>query len=139
MNAVHAKNSRALQLPSDRSFGIVTSVFFALVAGLPLLSGKEPRYWALVPVVLCATIASVKPVWLHRANVIWTRFGALLQRITNPVIMAVLFYMVLFPFGMVARMCGKELLQLKFSPEADSYWVQPDKPEGSEQSMTNQF
>lgn len=139
MSSVHARNSRALPLPSDRSFGIVACVVFALVAGLPLFSGRDPRYWALVPSLLCATIAIVKPAWLHRANVIWTRFGQLLHRIINPVILAILFYTVLVPFGMVARMFGKELLQLKYSPEADSYWVQPDKHEVSEQSMTNQF
>jgi hypothetical protein len=128
-----------LPVPSDRSFGVIASIFFLLVACLPLFSGRDVRYWALIPALLCGIIAIVKPAVLHYANVAWTRFGQLLHSIVNPVILAFLFFVVLVPFGMVVRICRKELLQLKFNPNADSYWVRPEKSDVADKSMINQF
>jgi hypothetical protein len=128
-----------LHLSSDRSFGVVVSIFFALVAVLPLLSGATMRYWALAPTLLFGLFAIINPSALHRANIVWARFGMLIQRIINPVILAILFYAVLVPFGMVVRMCRKDLLQLNFNPQADSYWIRPEKSETPTSSMVNQF
>jgi hypothetical protein len=89
--------------------------------------------------MLCGIIAIVKPDGLHRANVAWARFGQLLHRIVNPVILAILFFCILVPFGMVVKICGKELLQLKFNPDADSYWIRAEKSDVANQSMINQF
>lgn len=127
-----------LRLPSDRSFGVVFSTFFALVAFLPLLSGKEARYWAVVPAILTAIVSVMKPSALHRANLLWARCGAVLQRVFNPVILAILYYAVMVPLGIMARMLRQDPLHLKFNPHADSYWVRPEKSETSA-SMINQF
>lgn len=118
---------------------MIFSAFFALVAGLPLLSGKEARYWALAPAILVGIISATKPSALHRANEFWAHCGELLERIVNPVILAVLFYTVLVPFGIIVRMFRKDPLHLKFNPNTDSYWIRPEMGEVSEQSMINQF
>ena len=60
---------------------------------------------------------------LNPLNRIWLKFGLLLHRVVNPVIMALLFYGTVLPTGLIARAMGKDLLRLKREPNADSYWI----------------
>ncbi|MGH7065020.1 MAG: hypothetical protein ACREET_13165 [Stellaceae bacterium] len=38
-------------------------------------------------------------------------------------VMAVMFFAVVTPLGMVMRLAGKDLLRLRLEPEIPSYWV----------------
>jgi hypothetical protein len=67
------------------------------------------------------------------------RLALLLSKITNPVIMALLFVMVFAPFGILMRLLGKDLLRLKPDPAANSYWVVRTPPGPQPESMSNQF
>ncbi len=100
--------------PSDRSFGVVFAVFFALV-----------------------TI--VRPALLHPANVVWMRFGLLLSRIVNPIVMAVLFYGVITPVGWLKRKFGEDSMHLERDPNAASYWIERRPPGPTPETMSQQF
>jgi hypothetical protein len=139
MTSIPTDRKNELHLPSDRSFGVTVSIFFVLFACLPLLSGAEPRYWSFAPAILLSVLAVVKPSALRSANVAWTRFGLLLQQIVNPIVLAILFFGILMPFGFVVRMFRKDLMHLKFDPHVNSYWIRPERNELSVPSMVNRF
>ena len=73
--------------------------------------------------------ALLRPAILHPLNRLWLKFGLLLHRVVNPVIMALLFFGTVLPTGLVMRALGKDLLRLKRQPDADSYWI-PRAPPG---------
>jgi hypothetical protein len=124
---------------SDRSFGLVLGVFFLLVGLAPLRSHHPLRWWALGVSVGFLLIALLIPVWLRRLNQAWTRLGILMSRVVNPIVTGVLFFVVVTPIALVARLCGKDPLRLASDAGAGSYWIER-KPAGpSAASMTNQF
>jgi hypothetical protein len=63
----------------------------------------------------------------------------LLAKITNPVIMGILFFLIVAPIGLLMRMAGKRPLPLGFDPAAPSYWIKRDPPGPLPGSMKNQF
>src|SRR4029453_11604169 len=93
--------------PSDRSFGVVFTVVFSLVGLLPLWRGAAPRWWAVGVALVFGLLALFGPRGLAPANRVWLRIGLLLHRIVNPVVMGVVFYLVVTPFGYVVRLGGK--------------------------------
>ena len=110
--------------PSDRSFGLVFAVVFAIIAFFPIWSGGGIRLWAVAISVGCAVLALAWPRALAPANRVWLRFGLALHRIVNPVVMAVLFFLVFTPFGLVMRVAGRGLRrQLRPDPSRSSYWI----------------
>ncbi len=124
---------------SDRGFGFVMAGAFTVVGLFPLLDGRAPRPWALAVAGAVLAAALVKAELLAPFNKVWFRFGLLLQRIVSPVIMALLFYGVVTPTGLILRALGKDPLRLRFDPNAESYWI-PRKPAGPDpESMKNQF
>lgn len=124
---------------SDRSFGLVFTAFFCVVAFLPLWKGHPARWWALPFAALFLSTALTRPSILHPINVLWLRLGLLLQKIVSPVILGVLFYGVFTPAAFLYRALGKDLLGLRFDCDAQSYWISRAPPGPPAESMSNQF
>jgi hypothetical protein len=124
---------------SDRSFGIVISIFFALVALSPLRSHHPVRLWALALGGLFLAVALLQPVRLHPLNRIWTKLGLLMGRVVSPVITALLFYLVVTPTGLLFRLLGKDPLRLASDAGVGSYWIERRPPGPPPETMSNQF
>lgn len=115
------------------------TMFFALMALWPLARGKPLRWWALCLAVLFALTAAARPAMLHGMNRVWMRFGVLLARVINPVIMALLFFLVLTPMAAMLRLRGKDPLRLRPQPDAPTYWIPRDPPGPEPATMADQF
>jgi hypothetical protein len=124
---------------SNRTFGMVLAVFFALIGLLPLLRGHPLRLWALPLSGIFLLAALVAPAMLAPLNRVWTALGALLHKITNPIILGVFFYLVFTPFGSLLRLLGKDFLRLKWVPDGESYWILRRPPGPPPEGMSNQF
>lgn len=124
---------------SDRSFGLVMAGAFAAVTALN--AWHAGRIWPWTAGLAAAFLIAVllKPAVLNPLNRIWLKFGLLLHRIVNPVIMALLFYGTVLPTGLVLRAMGRDLLRLKREPDADSYWIARAPPGPSPETMKDQF
>jgi large-conductance mechanosensitive channel len=69
-------------------------------------------------------------------NKIWFKFGLLLGKIVSPVVMGFIFFIIVTPIGLLMRILGKDLLNLKFSDKEYSYW---QKKSEIKSKMKNQF
>jgi hypothetical protein len=124
---------------SERSFGIVFAVVFALVAFYPLVHGNGVRWWAAALSAVFLGAAFLAPKILAPLNKLWLRFGLLLHHIVNPLVMGLLFYVTVTPIGLIMRLAGKDPLRLKFDPSARSYWIERNPPGPEPRSMKHQF
>ncbi len=109
---------------SDRTFGLTFAGFFAALALLPALRWHPTRWWALALAAWFALCAWLRPAWLKGLNRLWMRFGTLLSRITNPIILGALFYLVFTPVGFLRRLFGSDPLRVRLDPSAASYWIE---------------
>lgn len=124
---------------SDRSFGFVFAGFFAILGALPLIGGGEPIIWLWALAAAFAAVAILFPKTLASANRLWMKFGLLLGRIVNPVVMGIVFFIAVTPTGLMMRALGKDPLRLKFDKETDSYWIDRTPPAPAPDSMKRQF
>ena len=124
---------------SDRSFGLVLAAFFSFLGLWPLVHKGVARPWSIAAAAAFAIVALWRPGLLHPLNKLWTRLGWLLGRIVNPVVMAILFYLVITPTAWMLRWLGKDPLRLRYDAGATSYWT-PRQPSGpAPETMANQF
>ena len=127
------------EIGSDRSFGIVFTVVFAIVGCLPLLKSGEPRYWALGVSGAFLVVALVIPKILHPLNVVWMKLAMVMNMIVSPIVLGLLFFVTITPLAVLMRLLGKDLLRLKFDKNATSYWIARDPPGPPPESMKHQF
>ena len=124
-----------IKISSNRSFGIVFFIIFFLIALYPLLSDQEIRLWALIISAIFLILGLLKSKLLTPLNKLWFRFGIFLGKIITPIIMGIIFFIVVTPIGLIMRLIGKDLLNLKFNKHK-SYWIEKT---GSKSKMKNQF
>ena len=129
----------AVKRSSNRTFGLVFTAFFALIAVLPLLRGHTARRWALLVSAIFLAAACAAPKILAPLNRAWTALGTLLHAVVNPLVLGVLFYLVFTPFGWVLRRMGKDFLRLRPAPQAPTYWIPRQPPGPAPESMSRQF
>jgi hypothetical protein len=124
---------------TDRFLGLLLSAFWGVVALAPLRRGGSIRAWALVLVGAFLVTSLIRPALLGPLNQMWQRLGLLLQKLTNPIVMAVLYFSTIVPFALIMRLMNRDVLRLKWDPCQTSYWI-PRKPPGPRpESMKDQF
>ncbi len=121
---------------SPKSFGIVFSIVFLIVALYPLTKSEDFHVWALVMSVIFLLLAYIAPKTLSILNKLWFKFGMLLGSIIAPIVMMLVYFVAVLPTGLIARFLSKDLLRQKLDKNAKSYWIERTKPMGS---MKNQF
>jgi saxitoxin biosynthesis operon SxtJ-like protein len=124
---------------SDRSFGLVMAAAFAVVTALNAWHIGRLWPWTGGLAALFIAASLLRPAVLNPLNRVWMRFGLLLHKIVNPIIMALLFFGTVWPTGLVMRMMGRDLLRLKREPDAASYWIVRSPPGPSPETMKDQF
>ena len=124
---------------SDKSFGLVFSVVFALIGLWPLMTSQPIRLWAIGISFILILVAFAMPKILKPLNRLWFLFGLLLHKIVSPVIMALIFYTTVTPIGLIMRVLGKCPIPLSFDPDASSYWIERDPPGPEPKTMPRQF
>jgi len=124
---------------SDRSFGLVMAGAFSVVTALNAWHAGRIWPWTAGVAAAFLVAALMRPALLNPLNRLWLKFGLLLHRIVNPVIMALVFYGTVLPTGLVLRAMGKDLLRLRREPEADSYWIVRTPPGPAPETMKDQF
>lgn len=130
-----------VKAPSDRSFGITFAVVFALLAAFSYWHrGVSNTFYVTLAVsAVFAVVTLVAPRTLRSLNLIWLKFGLLLHKIVNPLIMGILFFGIFTPMGVVMRMFGVDFLRMKRKPVTKSYWIAKGDDAVPDSSMKNQF
>ena len=107
--------------------GIVVAILFGFI--MPWLLGRQielrnwPGNWPWVFFAVVAAWGIIAPMTLRPVYRLWMRFGLLISRITTPIILALLFYLMFVPTGFIIRLFGKDAMSRKFNKNAESYRV----------------
>jgi hypothetical protein len=129
-----------VKLPSERSFGFLFTVVFALAGGYGLYRG-----WSNLAVgglfaasALMVLLAFLAPRVLSPLNLAWHKLGLLLSMIVSPLVLGLIFFVLLTPVGVIGRLFGRDELRMK-RRNIDSYWVDREPPGPAPDSFKNQF
>jgi hypothetical protein len=138
---LHEDFSREEQVKAgtDRGFGLVFAGFFVLMSALSWWRGHTSWHWALPVAAVFLIVAYTYPRALSPLNRLWLKFGLLLYKVMNPLILGLLFFVTVTPVGLVMRAFGKDFLRLRLDRSAKSYWIERTPPGPKPESMKNQF
>ena len=127
-----------IELPSNKKFGFFFTFVFASLAFYFLFI--DSILWAqafIILAVLFLLITLIIPEVLLSLNKLWMRLGLLLGMIVSPIILGIIFFGLVTPYGVVMRMFGRDELRLKFTKKS-SHWILRSESIKSD-SFKNQF
>ena len=124
-----------IKIGSNRSFGIVFFILFLLIALYPTINSEGIRMWSIIVSLIFLVLGLLDSKILTPLNKIWFKFGMLLGRVISPFIMGIIFFLVVTPIGLIMRILGKDLVNLKYNNNK-TYWIEKTGPKSK---MKNQF
>jgi hypothetical protein len=80
-----------------------------------------------VPAALLIVFGVASPNTLRPVYIGWMSMAFVLGFIISHLILGLLFYCVITPMGLVARLAGKDFLRSRRDPAARSYWFPRDR------------
>lgn len=127
-------------LPSNRNFGFFFAGFFALLSAYGAYHDAEAFkvYGCLSAGVAVGLLAVVCPNLLTPLNAAWMQLGVLMGKVVSPLVLGVIFFVLITPTAVIARLLGRDELRLK-KTNASSYWINRAPPGPTGDSFKNQF
>lgn len=126
--AHHARIIPELDSKGLRNFGLTTGLIAGILFGLiiPWLFGQRLPIWPWVLLAVLVVWALLAPSTLRPVYRGWMRLGLMISRVTTPLILGIVFYIVVMPFGLVRRVLGRDPMSRAFDPEISSYRVESE-------------
>ena len=118
MTPDHSRKTRS----ELRTFGLTVGPAFAVLAGI--LVWRERTTAAMVLGIIAGVLvagAAIAPQALRPVERAWMGLAGLLSKVTTPVFMSVVYFLVLGPVGVIRRTVGQH--PLRHEAKGDSYWA----------------
>ena len=127
-----------LKTPSNKSFGIVFSIFFLIIFLYLFFKNQEINLILILFSILFLILGFLKSNLLTPLNIMWLKFGIFLGKIISPIIMGLIFFVVVTPLAILAKIVNKDFLGLNKSKniKKKTYWHNKEKYNNS---MSDQF
>jgi len=108
-----------------RDFGLLAAAVVGIMFGLFLPWLRESSFpawpWSIAGAL--AVWAAAAPLTLKPSYRLWMKLGLLLGRITTPVILALVFFLVVVPMAIGMRIMGRDPMARQIDRNAETYRV----------------
>ena len=126
--------------PSERKFGFLFALIFG---GLSVYAYY--RSWHQTAVVASSVmggmvllLALYSPQALAPFNKAWFWLGQAMGRIVSPIVLGIIFFLLITPTAIAARLLGRDELRMK-KHNVDSFWINRTPSGLAPDSFKNQF
>lgn len=121
-----------------KSFGLILGGILLAIATSAWWKGKPTYpYWFFAGFPIFMT-AAIYPLILGPLYKAWMSVAMLIGWVLTRVILAVLFYAIITPLGIIHRLTGKNILSDKPGNQSSTYWIKRT-PQKAKEQYENQF
>lgn len=122
-----------------RSFGITIGIILLVVAGFLFYKEKDSFQSFIFIAGSFISLGFLIPIVLKPIYLAWMIFAVILGWFMTRIILSLLFFLVITPTGLLIKMMGKDLLELKKQEVQGSYWNVRDSGKEQNQNYEKQF
>ena len=110
------------KIASNKSFGIIFSIFFLILGIYPLLKHQDINIIFVLLSLLFLFLGLINSKMLTPLNSNWIKFGIFLGKFISPLVMLIIYFTIVLLTKMFLLIFKKDVLKLKFKNE-DSFWI----------------
>ena len=128
-----------MKLPSNRKFGF----FFGLILlSISIILHFQNFYFYSLFIfsISCMLfiLSFLAPEILSGPNKIWMKFGLMLGKIFNPIIIGIIFFGIFTPLSFFFKLIRRDELKINFSKK-NSYWIPREETKDTNTNFEKQF
>ncbi len=122
-----------------REFAFTIGVVLIVFSGLALWRGKSSSAYLFISGLIFTALGAALPAVLKPLQKAWMAFSVVIGFFMSRVLLAILFYGVMTPIGLLTKCLGKDILDQRISRDRASYWR--ERPVGikAKESYENQY
>ena len=125
--------------PELKKFGITLGIFLLVLGMILYYYGKSSSYYFAPAGALLLLLGLIYPSVLKPLQRIWMGFAVILGFIMTRLILSVLYYLILTLTGLLAKLFGKDFLNLHIEKMKKSYWDYRESKEYTKLDSERQF
>jgi len=118
-----------------RNFGLLMGAVFLVLAAIDWEIGGSVHNMVAILGVGFLILGYNAPLFLSLFYTLWMKLAGVLQVIMTAIILTFVFYIILTPLALAARLSGKKFLDIGPEEAAPTYW----KPSVQKETLENQF
>lgn len=122
-----------------KGFGLTVGTVLLIIGALLFYYGKDASLYFATAGIFLIMSGFLVPNILKPFNFVWMSLAVLLGFFMTRLILSVLFYVIMTPIGLVARLFGKDFIDKKINRNAKSYWNYRKKEAFSPEIYERQF
>ena len=127
-------------LPSNKKFGLL---FFGVFFALALFAYSKNEASLIIALLLFLSGFFLISSFFYQGllsplNKAWFMLGLALGKVVSPIVLGIIFFGLITPIALIARLIGRDELKLK-RPKKSSYWSEPIGSNSDADSFKNQF
>ena len=113
-------------LPTEKKFGIVMGSFLLFLSLVLMM-----REIKILPIILAVLgllglmLALLFPRLLKGPNIFWINVGRVISKLSNPIVLGVIFFLLLTPVAVTTRFFKRDILRLR-KAKRESLWIARD-------------
>ena len=130
------KSYTEIKRSSERNFGVVFAVFFAIIGFYLIIKQSDLYIWFFVISGIFIFLSFLFPKILKLPNKLWFKLGLFLGSIIAPIIMGLIYFLTVVPIGLILKILKKDILSQEIKKSKKSYWIERKEPV---RSMKDQF
>ena len=121
-----------------RSFGITIGIILFIVSSILFYYEKDSYQTIAITASIFIGLGLVLPLLLKPIYFAWMTFAVIIGWVMTRVILSLVFYFIITPIGLIARILGEDFLALK-KLQSDSYWNHRESSKELNQNYEKQF
>ncbi len=126
-----------------RNFGLLIAGVLFIIAAVILFQKKHTEsdliYYLLSIAGFLFIFGLILPKILWPLQKIWMGIAVVIGYFISRIILTLFFFLIITPAGWFLKLLGKDLLNLKINNQTDSYWIEKEKKEFSQDRYEKQF
>lgn len=127
-------------MPSNKNFGYTFFLIFLLIEVVRYYFFREFNFFSYIFLAL-SLIFLILTIFFSNSlsllNKIWFKIAILIGRVTNPIILFFLYFVLFFPVGIILKILKYDALQLNFNKK--SFWNVVNEKKFNGNSLEDQF
>jgi Saxitoxin biosynthesis operon protein SxtJ len=123
-------DSEPVRAGADRAFGCTAGTILMVIGAVKafLARAMQPVACSIVAAGAVLLLLGIVAPWrLSAINRLWLKIGAAMAEAFNPIVVALLFFLVVTPIAVALRIVGKRPLRLAADRGAATYWIERER------------
>ena len=113
-----------------KKFGIALGIILSIIATILFIKEKSLYIYFYGAGIFFIVAALAVPIFVKPVFILFLYIAHVMGWVMTRVILSALFYLVITPIGLILKLFGKKFLDMKFSQEKESYWIETSEEEG---------